>query len=432
MGTKLTDIANLAKRKPKLRFTALVHHLNVAFLKECYLELKRGKAPGIDGVTLAEYGKNLDENLRGLVERMKAKRYRPQPVRRVYIPKGNGKKRPLGIPSLEDKIVQLGVKKLLEAIYEQDFLAVSYGFRPKRSAHQALAALDRAIGASPTNYIVDMDIERFFDTIDHKWLMEFLGHRIGDPNLLRLIARILKSGVMEDGKYIHTDEGTPQGGNLSPLLANIYLHYVLDLWFEKRVKKQLEGYAELIRYADDFVVCFQKRSEANMFVGMLRARLGKFGLGISEEKSKILKFGRFASEDGKRPGTFDFLGITHYCGKSRKGKFALGRKTSRKKYQRSLKANSQWLRANRDVMKQRELWQILGQKLRGHYQYYGVSGNIRSLRRFHYQTIRLAYKWLNRRSQKRSYNWEQFGRWVQYNPLPRPRIYHSLYAPSKV
>jgi group II intron reverse transcriptase/maturase len=251
MGTKLTDIGNLAKREPKLRFTALVHHLNVQFLKQCYLELKRGKAPGIDGVTLAEYGENLEENLTGLVERMKAKRYRPQPVRRVYIPKANGKKRPLGIPSLEDKIVQLGVKKLLEAIYEQDFLDVSYGFRPKRSAHQALAALDRAIGGKPTNYIVDMDIERFFDTIDHKWLMEFLGHRIGDPNLLRLIARILKSGVMEDGNYIHTEEGTPQGGNLSPLLANIYLHYVLDLWFEKRVKKSLVGYAELIRYADD-------------------------------------------------------------------------------------------------------------------------------------------------------------------------------------
>jgi RNA-directed DNA polymerase len=220
--------------------------------------------------------------------------------------------------------------------------------------------------------------------------------------------------------------------HLSPLLANIYLHYVLDLWFEKRVKKQLEGYAELIRYADDFVVCFQKRREADMFVGMLGARLGKFGLGISEEKSKILKFGRFASEGGKRPGTFDFLGITHYCGKSRNGKFTVGRKTSRKRYQRSLSGMSQWLRRNRDVMKQRELWQILGQKLRGHYQYYGVSGNIRSLRRFHYQTIRLAYKWLNRRSQKRSYNWLQYGGWVQYNPLPRPRIYHSLYAPSKV
>ena len=262
--------------------------------------------------------------------------------------------------------------------------------------------------------------------------MEFLGHRIGDPNLLRLIARILKSGVVEDGKYIHTDEGTPQGGNLSPLLANVYLHYVLDLWFEKRVKKELEGYAELIRYADDFVVCFHKRREADMFVGMLRARLGKFGLVISEEKSKILKFGRFASEEGKKPGTFDFLGITHYCTRSRKGKFTLGRKTSRKKYQRSLVALNQWLRRNRDAMKQRELWQILSQKLRGHYQYYGVSGNIQSLRRFHYQTIRLAYKWLNRRSQKRSYNWEQYGRWLQYNPLPRPRIYYSLYAPSKV
>jgi group II intron reverse transcriptase/maturase len=252
MATKLTLIANRAKGDSELKFTSLAHHLNEGFLNGCYFELKRNKAPGIDRVTFGEYGEKLGENIKDLVERLKSRRYRPQPIRRVYIPKARGKKRPLGIPTIEDKVVQMGVKKILEAIYEQDFIDISYGFRPNRSPHQALDALDKVLMTKPINHIVDVDVERFFDTIDHKWMMEFLRHRIKDPNLLRLIARFLKSGVMEEGKLIHMDKGTPQGGNLSPLLANIYLHYVLDIWFERRIKKRLKGYAQMFRFADDF------------------------------------------------------------------------------------------------------------------------------------------------------------------------------------
>ena len=294
MATKLTNIANRAKEDPKLRFTSLVHILDEDFLKQCYLELKRNKAPGIDGITVREYGEELEENIKDLVKRMKANQYRPQPVRRVYIPKSNGEKRPLGIPAIADKIVQIGIKKILESIYEQDFIDVSYGFRPKRSPHDALDALDKAIVTNPTNYIVDMDIRKFFDTIDHEWLMECLRQRIADPNLLLLIVRFLKAGVMEEGKYMQTDKGAPQGGNLSPLLSNIYLHYALDLWFERKVKRELKGYAELIRFADDFVLCFQSELEAMTFGEKLHERLAKFGLSLSEEKSKIMEFGRYA------------------------------------------------------------------------------------------------------------------------------------------
>jgi RNA-directed DNA polymerase len=424
MATELTNIANRAKESPCLRFTSLVHLLNEDFLKGCYLELKKGKAPGIDSMTLEEYGKELEGNIKDLVKRLKAKRYIPQPVRRAYIPKPNGDKRPLGIPTVEDKIVQMGIKKILEAIYEQDFMDVSYGFRPDRSPHDALDELDKAIVTRPINWIVDMDIEKFFDTIDHEWLMEFLKHRIADPNLLRLIGRFLKSGVVEDGRHIQTDTGTPQGGNLSPVLANIYLHYVLDLWFEKRVKKALKGYGKLIRYADDFVACFQSEREARIFGEELRERMAKFGLSISEAKSKIIRFGRYA---GQEAGTFDFLGITHYNTRTRSGKYQLGRKTSRKKLRQKLTGMNQWLKSHRSSMPLREWWQILKQKMLGHYRYYGIRGNSRSLLSYEYHVKRLVYKWINRRSQKSSYNWKQFIKWLEHNPLPRPKIYHKPY-----
>lgn len=424
MATKLANIANRAKEDRNLRFTSLVHLLDEDFLKECYLELKKDKAPGIDSMTVEEYGNKLEENIRDLVERLKAKRYIPQPVRRVYIPKPNGDKRPLGIPTVEDKIVQMGIKKILEAIYEQDFMEVSYGFRPDRSPHDALDELDREIVTRPINWIVDMDIEKFFDTIDHKWLMEFLKHRIADPNLLGLIGRFLKSGVMEDGRYIQTDIGAPQGGNLSPLLANIYLHYVLDLWFEKKVKKSLLGYGKLIRFADDFVACFQSEREARAFGVELRERMTKFGLTISEAKSKIIRFGRYA---GQEAGTFDFLGITHYNTKTRSGKYQLGRKTSSKKLRQKLTGINQWLKSNRSSMPLREWIQILKQKMLGHYRYYGIRGNSFSLINYEYHVKRLLYKWINRRSQKSSYNWQQFIKWLERNPLPKPKIYHKPY-----
>ena len=433
-STKQSSLSVRARGNPRERFTSLVHYLTVDFLRECFRELRRNRASGVDGVTVEEYEVRLEENLKDLVGRLKAKRYKPQPVRRVYIRKPKGGKRPLGIPAVEDKIVQMGLKKILEAIFEVDFLDVSFGFRPGRSSHQALYVLDQAVMRRPVNVVVDMDIEKFFDTVEHKWMMKFLGVRIADPNILRLVGRFLRAGVMEDGKYYQIDRGTPQGGILSPLLANIYLHYCLDLWFEKKVKSQLRGYARFIRYADDFVVCFQKAEEAEEFGRILRQRLGKFGLAVSEEKSRIISFGKYpyysARDEGKKLETFDFLGFTHYCTKTRKGYFKLGRKTSRARYRQKLKETNLWLKEVRNMIKKEDWWEVLRMKLSGHYRYYGVSGNMRDLKAFYNQTVKLAYKWINRRSQKKSYNITQFYKMLEYKPLPKPKIYHRTYTPS--
>jgi len=427
----IPGIALKAKEDLKCKFTSLAHLLTEDFLKECFRELKRRKSPGIDGVTVGEYAKKLDKNIADLVARLKAKHYKPQPVLRVYIPKPNGDKRPLGIPAVEDKIVQMALKKILEAIFEQDFIDTSYGFRPNRSCHDALKKIDNIIMTGPVNFVVDMDISKFFDTVDHKRLMECLKQRIVDPTLLQLIGRFLKSGIMEEGVYFETDQGTPQGGVLSPVLANVYLHYALDKWFETEVLPQLTGYAQLVRYADDFVVCFEKEAEARAFGVALRQRMGEFGLTISEEKSKIIEFGQCACQIARKYGwkceTFDFLGFTHFCDKTRKGKFKLGRKTSRKKFTQKMKDMNIWLKSIRNLVELKKWWKMLGLKLLGHYRYYGMSGNIRWLQNFYYQTVRLAFKWINRRSQKKSYNWDQFLRFILFNPLPKPKIYHSLY-----
>lgn len=438
MTTEVASLTLRARRNPKYKFISLAHLLTEDFLKECFGELKRDKASGIDGVSVEEYEGNLEEKLKDLVKRLKTKKYKPQPVRRAYIPKGDGGKRGLGIPTVEDKIVQMGMKRILEAIFEVDFkqIDVSYGFRPNRSCHDALEALDKAIMTKPVNYVVDMDIEKFFDSIDHQWLMRCLKERIKDTSLLRLIARLLKSGVIEEGKFVETDKGTPQGGVLSPLLANIYLHYVLDLWFERVVKKQLRGFAQLIRYADDFIVCFQNKDEAEAFGEELKQRLSKFGLKIAEEKgkSRIIEFGRYAWQKAQKTGakmaTFDFLGFTHYCDKTRKGKFKLGRKTARKRFRQKLKAINGWLREVRNRVELEEWWQVLKIKLQGHYRYYGTSGNMRLMREFRTQTSKLAYGWINRRSQKKSFTYEQYCRFQRYNPLPEPKIYHLTYTLS--
>ncbi|MBU0478453.1 group II intron reverse transcriptase/maturase [bacterium] len=390
------------------------------------------KATGIDRVSVKEYEYDLEANLKDLVARLKAKKYKPQPVRRVYIPKSEGKKRGLGIPTVEDKIVQMGIKKILEAIFEVDFIDVSYGFRPNRSCHKALNVLDKTIMTRPVNYVVDMDIRKFFDSINHQWLMRCLRQRIKDTSLLRLVARFLKAGIMEEGKFIKTDRGTPQGGILSPVLSNIYLHYILDLWFEKVIKKELKGYAKLIRYADDFIVCFQSESEAKAFGEKLKKRLDKFGLEIAENKSRIIEFGRYAwqraQREGRKVATFDFLGFTHYCDKSRKGNFKSGQKTSRLKFRQKMKGMNEWLKKVRNFVKLREWWKVLRAKLLGHYRYYGISGNMRELRKFYIQTSKLAYKWINRRSQKKSYAYRQYCRFKEYNPLPEPKIYHLTYV----
>jgi len=426
-STKLKSLTLRAGRSPKYRVISLMHLFTEDFLLACFGELKRNKAPGIDAVTVDEYGANLEANLKSLVQRLKARQYRPRPTRRVYIPKPNGDRRPLGIPAVEDKIVQMACKCILEAVFAVDFLEVSYGFRAGRGAHDALDALDRTIMTRPVNYVVDADIERFFDTVNHEWLMRCLGQRIADNAFLRLIARFLTAGVVSEGRKSATTEGTPQGSVLSPVLANIYLHYVLDLWFERKVKRQTKGYAHLTRYADDFVVCVQSGQEARRFMAWLKERLGKFGLRLAEAKSRVIEFGRYqweaARRQAKRLATFDFLGFTHYCEQTRTGGFKLGRKTERKRLRRALVQMNEWLRSIRNRMRLAEWWPMLAAKLTGYYRYYGISGNLRSVHSFYWRVVGLAYKWVNRRSQQRSYDWQRFCRWLVYHPLPRPRIY---------
>ena len=434
MSTKLASLTLRARENPREQYTALAHLLTEEYLVACFWELKRDKASGIDGVTVKEYEADLEDKLKDLVARLKAKKYKPQPARRVYIPKSDGSRRGLGIPTVEDKIVQMGIKKILEAIFEVDFSDVSYGFRPNRNCHSALDVLDKTIMTKPVNYVVDMDIKQFFDTIDHQWLMKCLRQRVKDATLLRLIARFLKAGVMEEGKFMESDKGTPQGGVLSPILANIYLHYILDLWFEKVIKSKLKGFAQLIRYADDFILCFQSGREAEVFGIALKQRLSKFGLETAESKSRIIEFGCYvwqkAQRESRKVATFDFLGFTHYCDKTRKGKFKLGRKTSSKKFRQKMKAMNLWLKRVRNSVMLQEWWNVLTRKLIGHYNYYGISGNRPALRKFHQRTLSLAYKWINRRSQRKSYNWVQFNRFLKYNPLPEPKIYHLTYALS--
>lgn len=436
VATKLRLIAERARANPAERFTSLAHLLNAEFLAQCFAELRRQAAPGVDGVTYQEYAQNLEENLRDLVERMKAGRYRPQPVRRVYIPKDEKSQRPLGIPALEDKIVQMGMTRILEAIFEGEFLEISYGFRPGRSGHQALDALDKTIMTRPVNFVIDADIEKFFDSVDHKKLMGCLEQRIADPNFLRLIGRFLRAGVMEEGQYQETERGTPQGGILSPVLSNIFLHYALDRWFEGRLKKQLRGYAELNRYADDFVICVQYKGDAERILAALEERFAQCGLRLSREKTRLIEFGRNApqraQERGEKPETFTYLGFTHFCDRTRRGKFKVGRRTSPKKFRAKLKALNRWLRGVRNQERLEQWWPKLAAKLAGHFRYYGVSGNYPALRRYYAAAVRLAFKWINRRSQKKSYNWEEFSRYLAHYPLPQPRIYHNLYTLSPV
>ncbi|WP_246050100.1 group II intron reverse transcriptase/maturase [Aquibacillus sediminis] len=407
--------------------------MNKQTLEECYLELPTGKAAGIDGQTKELYGMNLETNLEDLVSRMKRQAYKPQASRRTYIPKDRNSVRPLGIPAFEDKIVQKAIGKILNAIYEQKFKDLSFGFRPGRNQHQALRALDNSIMHPKSQYVVDADIKGFFNYVDHDWLMKFLEHDIADPNFLRLIKRFLKAGIMEEGKFISTEEGTPQGGVISPILANVYLHYVLDLWFEVYVKKRLcKGKAEIVRFADDFVCCFERKDDARIFYAELISRLKKFKLSIAEEKTKIIRFGR-GSENGRgnggngKPETFDFLGFRHYWGKGKNGRYRLKRKTSPKKFKMKIKTYKQWIRRNRH-MDEKELVDSIRRKLGGHYNYYGVSDNYNEIKTFYRTVLYLTWKWRNRRSQKRTFTWEKFEKFLARNPLPKPKIRVNLFS----
>ena len=431
---KLSLISEHAKREPQLQYTSLAHLLNREFLKDCYNSLNRNKAVGIDGVCWKDYGEDLDDNVEWLLTRMKCKKYNPIPARRVYIPKDEKEKRPLGISALENKIVELGITRILRSIYEEDFLDCSFGFRPKRSCHQAINRVDKLIMTKPVNHIVEADIKGFFDNVSHEELLRFLEIRIVDRTLLELIGRFLKAGYVDDGLLVRSDSGTPQGSILSPMLANIFLHYVLDTWFNETVKSSVSGFCELVRYADDFVCVVQRAEDAQRIEKALNARFERYGLEIHPDKSRALSFGRFESENAmrqdRRSNTFAFLGFTHYCDKSRKGKYKVGHKTSRKKFKAKCKDMNLWLKSTRNLVKTKVWWKVLRAKLHGHYQYYGVSGNMPSISKYYSITVRFVHKWLNRRSQKKRMSWSKLKNYLSCYPLPKPSIKHDLYTLS--
>lgn len=431
--TKLQRIAEKARKDPECKFTSLFHLMNEELLRGCFEGLRKDAASGIDKVTKEEYGKDLAANLTALVGRLHGMSYIPQATRRVYIPKpGSTKKRPLGILALEDKLVQAGLVRILEAIYEADFIEDSYGFRPKKGCHDALRTLSLEVEKGNIHYIVEADIRGFFDNVRHDWMMEFLCHRIADKRVLRYVKRFLIAGVLEGEVWTATDEGTPQGGVISPMLANIYLHYCLDLWFTRSFVKSCEGRARLIRYADDFVVCFQSKTDATRFRAELDGRLGKFGLEVAPEKTKIIEFGPLAEPKARRrggkPETFDFLGLTHFCSRTRdRRRFRMKRVTSRKKFRAKLREFKEWLKKSR-TLPTPELMKTAAAKLRGHFAYYGVTDNSPGINRFAYEVRRLLFKWLNRRGKRGCMSWEKFDLLLARFPLPKPRIRVNLLA----
>jgi group II intron reverse transcriptase/maturase len=425
--TVMQRIRQRAEGRPEGRWTNLFGHLREALLEQAYRSLRKGAATGVDGVTWEAYGEGLDQRLRDLVDRLHDGRYQPQPVRRVEIPKENGKTRPLGVPALEDKIVQQAVKWLLEPIYETEFLGFSYGFRPRRSAHDALDALGTAIYRT-VNWVLDADIRAFFDTIDHGWMQKFVEHRIGDRRLVRLLMKWMKAGVMKDGELHEVKEGTPQGGIISPLLANIYLHYVHDLWVQSWRKKHATGDVYVVRYADDLVMGFQRWQDARAMRKALSDRMAKFDLELHPDKTRVLRFGRYARQDRARrgqgkPETFEFLGFTHIAGKDQQGKFQLHRHTSGKKMRAKLARVKEECRKRRHArVVEQHAW--LRRVVSGHNNYYGVPTNSDALKRFRFEVERTWYRSLARRSQRGRWRPGQISRFAERFPLPLPTIQH--------
>jgi RNA-directed DNA polymerase len=412
--TELDRVREAARRDKRAKFTALLHHVSVDLLRTSFYELKRDAATGIDGLTWGEYEGVLEERLKELHGRIHRGSYRAMPSRRTYIPKGDGGRRPLGVAALEDKIVQKAVTTVLNGIYEVDFLGFSYGFRPGRGAQQALDALWVGLVHRKVNWVLDADIRGFFDTIDHEWMLKFIEHRIGDHRIIRLIAKWLKAGVMEDGRWTETSEGTPQGAVVSPLLANVYLHYVFDLWVQQWRSRYASGEVIVVRYADDFVLGFQHREDGERFLQELRERLAKFGLALHPDKTRLIEFGRFADENRRRrgqgkPETFNFLGFTHYCGKTRtNGKFTIWRKTIAQRLAAKLKVVKETLMRRRDeAFADLAAW--LAQMVRGYFNYFAVPGNCRALETFRNEVKRHWLRALRRRSQRWRMAWARFG-----------------------
>lgn len=424
----LERVREVAERDKQMRFTTLLHHVyNIEHLNAAYSALKRDAAAGVDGETWGHYGEALEAHLADLSGRLKRGAYRAKPVRRVYIPKADGRLRPLGIPTLEDKIVQRTTADVLHAIYEPDFLGFSYGFRPGRSPHRALDALYAGLLTRKVNWVLDADIRGFFEAIDHDWLVKFIEHRIADRRVVRLIQKWLNAGVLEDGTRTRSEEGTPQGGSISPLLANVYLHYVFDLWAQRWLKTQARGDVIVVRYADDFIVGFQHRAAAERFLAELRERFAKFSLELHSEKTRLLAFGPYAAEHRRRAGqgkpeTFEFLGFTHICGKKRNGRFTVVRQTIRKRLQAKLSEVKAELRRRLHAP-----IPAVGRWLRsvvaGHLRYYGVPMNGPALYTFQFQVGRLWCRTLRRRSQTARLTWERMRRLIR-RWLPPPRICH--------
>ena len=431
ISTRQEKLAELARIEPKLALSTLAHHIDEQWLREAYRCTRKDGAAGVDGVTAAQYEADLEANLASLLERFKSGRYRAPPVRRVHIPKpGKAKKtRPIGIPTLEDKVLQRAVLMVLEPIFEQDFLDCSYGFRPGRSAHQALDALWRGLMAMGGGWIIDLDIQSFFDDVDRNHLRCFLDQRVRDGVIRRAIGKWLSAGVMEFGEVRHPDRGTPQGGVVSPALSNLYLHEVLDVWFEYEVKPRLRGRAFAIRFADDAALVFEREEDARRVLAVLGKRFAKYGLRLHPQKTRLVDFRsppRAEHSGTQRARSFALLGFTHFWGRSRKGRWIVQRKTAKDRFTRALRDIGQWCRAHRH-------WPVAAQqaalrrKLQGHYAYYGITGNGRALARFLYEVRRLWRKWLHRRSWRGRMTWEKFVRLTARYPLPQPRVVHSIY-----
>ena len=416
MENEKAEIAGLVAKYGRAQ--SLMRYVNKETLAKSYSKQPKGKAVGVDGVTKEAYGENLNENLDDLLKRMKQFSYRPYPVRRAYIPKGNGKMRGLGIPSFEDKVVQGVFKEILEGIYEPKFLDFSFGFRPNRSCHDAIQRVNKHIMADKVNYVVDADIKGFFDNIDHEWMIRFLEHDIADKNFIRYIKRFLIGGVMEDGKKLSTELGTVQGGLISPVLANVYLHYVLDLWFEYVSKHEFSGEMYMVRYADDFVCLFQYEQEAKKFYQMLVERMKQFGLELAEDKSRIVPFGRYKGTKE----SFDFLGFTHYNGKSHWGKYCVLHRTSKKKLTQKRQSAKQWLREHIHESIS-ETVEKLNKKLEGHYRYYGIYGNWIGLKKFYSYVKRELWRTKRRRDQSCWLTWEKFKKIMRIYPIIWPKVY---------
>lgn len=427
--TKMNRIALLSKQDPRRSFESLMHHFNEGSLKECFHELDGKKAVGVDGVDKETYGKDLDQNISKLITRMKTMSYRPGPVREVLIPKEGkpGATRPLGISGFEDKIVQKMMQQILESIYEPIFLHCSYGFRPGRGCHDAIKDLQHHLYESEIQTVIDIDLKNFFGTIDHEILEDILKEKIKDTKFMRYINRMFKAGVLAKGDLIMSDEGVPQGSICSPVLANTFAHYAIDIWIEEMVKPNCKGKVRLFRYADDAIICCQHDGDAKRIREALVKRLGKYKLELNEEKTKQIPFDKRLVAQGIEQGTFDFLGFTFYWGKAKSGRIIPKLKTKAKTMKAKLKKVKEWIKEIKDRKQLSQIWKTFIAKLRGHINYYGVSHNSENVSKFLHEAERIVFKWLNRRSQRKSFTWEQFAKYIKSHPLPTVRIVHRLF-----